>query len=74
VQGLSRAEARELQGAKQPTTLLWGDSDRSHQHTRAESLQELLPQAQVRHFPDCGHFPELEQPRAYAELALASVA
>jgi pimeloyl-ACP methyl ester carboxylesterase len=68
VQGLSRAQADELSGVKVPATLLWGDSDRSHKHTRAESLLELLPQAQIRHLPDCGHFPELEQPQTYAAL------
>jgi len=68
VQGLSRAQADELSGVKTPTTLLWGDSDKSHKHTRAESLLELLPQAQIRHLPDCGHFPELEQPQTYTQF------
>lgn len=73
VQGLSHATAAQLTGVKQPTTLLWGDADRSHKHTRAESLLELLPHAQVRHLPDCGHFPDLEQPQDYVELALSSL-
>lgn len=68
VQGLSRADAAALAGVKQPVALLWGDADRSHKHTRAESLLELLPQANIRHVPDCGHFPDLEQPQAYAEF------
>jgi pimeloyl-ACP methyl ester carboxylesterase len=68
VQGLSKAQANELTGVKAPTTLLWGDSDRSHKHTRAESLLELLPHATIRHLPECGHFPELEQPRTFAEF------
>lgn len=74
VQGLGRAQAAELTGAKQPATLIWGDSDRSHKHTRAESLLELLPQAQITHRPDCGHFPELEQPREYAAHLLERTA
>ena len=65
VQGLSRAQASALEGVKTPATLLWGDADRSHKHTRAESLLELLPHARIRHLPDCGHFPELEQPQTY---------
>jgi pimeloyl-ACP methyl ester carboxylesterase len=74
VQGLARAGLAQLEGARQPATLLWGDSDRSHKHTRAESLLELLPQADVIHRPDCGHFPDLEQPDSYAEVALARLA
>ena len=73
VQGLSRPANGALTGATQPATLLWGDADRSHKHTRAESLHELLPQAEIRHVADCGHFPELERPRQYAELALATL-
>jgi glutamine synthetase len=30
VQGLSHASDAQLTGVKQPTTLLWGDADRSH--------------------------------------------
>lgn len=67
VQGLSRADAAALAGVKQPVTMTWGGSDRSHKHTRAESLLELLPQARIRHRPDCGHFPDLEAPTEYAE-------
>ena len=66
VQGLSRAQAAMLEGVKTPIALLWGDSDRSHTQTRAESLLELLPHARIKHLPDCGHFPELEQPHTYA--------
>ncbi len=73
VQGLAQANEQDLAGVKQPTTLLWGDADRSHKHTRAETLLDLLPQAHIIHFPDCGHFPDLEQPQRYTELALAAL-
>jgi pimeloyl-ACP methyl ester carboxylesterase len=73
VQGLGRAQDQELRGIRQPVTLLWGDADRSHRHTQAESLQSLLPQAQIQHFTDCGHFPDLERPQQYAEIALAAL-
>lgn len=73
VQGLSVAQDGELEGVKAPTLLVWGDRDRSHRKTRAESLQDLLPHARVEHFADCGHFPDLEQPQRYAELALATL-
>lgn len=74
VQGLAKAEESELQGVRQPVTLIWGDADRSHSHTQAESLLELLPQAQIHHATDCGHFPDLERPERYAEIALAALA
>ena len=74
VQGMAHATVEALQGAKQPATLLWGGADRSHAHTRAESLHELLPQAEIRHLPECTHFPDLEKPQAYADLALAALA
>lgn len=74
VQGMSGATPEMFAGVKQPATLLWGDSDRSHRHTRAESLHELLPHAQIRHLPDCGHFPDLEQPAEYVKVVLAAAA
>jgi len=73
VQGLSQAQDAGLSGIRQPVTLLWGDRDRSHRHTRAESLRDLVPQARVEHFADCGHFPDLEQPQRYAQIALAAI-
>ncbi|MDP9141730.1 MAG: alpha/beta hydrolase [Pseudomonadota bacterium] len=73
VQGLSGAQEAELRGVTQPVTMLWGDRDRSHRRTRAESLLDLLPQTEIIHFPECGHFPDLEQPQRYVELALATL-
>ena len=74
VQGLHGARNESLSGVKAPVTLFWGDADRSHKHTRAESLLDLLPQADIRHLPGCGHFPELEQHAAYCDKVLALVA
>ena len=73
VQGLSRADGAALAGVKQPATLLWGDSDRSHKYTLPESLHELLPRAEIRTLSGCGHFPDLEQPRTYADIALSTL-
>ncbi len=73
VQGLSGAQDSELNGVKQPVTMLWGDRDRSHRRTRADSLLDLLPQADIIHFPECGHFPDLEQPQRYIDIALATL-
>lgn len=68
VQGLARTAADGLYGVRQPVTLLWGGADRSHKHTRAESLLDLVPHARLRHFPACGPFPDLERPQEYAAL------
>lgn len=73
VQGLSRATLDQLAGVQQPTTLFWGDSDRSHKHSRAESLLELAPRANITHCPECAHFPDLEQPQRYAQATLAAL-
>ena len=72
VQGLLRADQKELVGVKQPLVLLWGD-DKSHRRTPADSLLTLVPHAQIQHFPDCGHFPDLERPQQYAEISLAAL-
>ncbi|HUR41941.1 MAG TPA: alpha/beta hydrolase [Verrucomicrobiae bacterium] len=74
VQALPRIRANDLTGVKTPAFMLWGDSDRSHKHTHADSLLELLPQATIRHAPGCGHFPDLEQPTEYAEALLGAIA
>lgn len=74
VQGVSRAREAQLGGVAVPVTLLWGDADRSHRATRAESLLELVPQARVEHFADSGHFPDLENVERYAGRLLALVA
>jgi pimeloyl-ACP methyl ester carboxylesterase len=73
VQGMSQGQEAELSGIRQPVTMLWGDRDRSHRRTRAESLLDLVPQARIEHFPACGHFPDLEQPQRYAQIALAAL-
>lgn len=72
-QGLSRAQEGRLQGIRQPVTMLWGDADHSHRHSRAESLHELLPQAEIVHLAGCGHFPDLEQTGRYVEISLAAL-
>lgn len=73
VQGLIAADQKELEGVKQPLVLLWGDSDKSHRRTPVDSLLTLVPHAQVQHFPECGHFPDLERPQQYAEISLAAL-
>ncbi len=68
VQGLLKEQAESLEGVTIPCTMLWGDKDRSHRHTRAESLLECVPQARIVRFEDAGHFPDLEQSERYVKL------
>lgn len=51
---------------RQPALVVWGDADRSHAQTDKDSIRELLPQAQILHWAQAGHFPELEAPREFA--------
>lgn len=53
---------------KQPALILWGGSDRSHRYTNKRSLLEWLVNAQYHEWPNCGHFPELEHTKKFAEL------
>jgi pimeloyl-ACP methyl ester carboxylesterase len=73
VQGLSRESAASIQGVSTPCTMIWGDKDRSHRYTKVESLLECVPHAEIVHFDDCGHFPDLEAPERYAKLLLDHV-
>ena len=68
VQGLLREDASALQVAHTPCTMVWGGLDRSHCATDARSVLDCVPHAQIVHFGDCGHFPDLEQPKRYATL------
>ena len=38
------------------------------------SLHELVPEAEIVHFQDCGHFPDIEQPERFAVLLIEKVA
>jgi pimeloyl-ACP methyl ester carboxylesterase len=70
VQGLARESLATLKDVDTPCTMIWGEQDRSHRHTRADSLLDCTPKAEIIRFNDCGHFPDLEQPQRYAELLL----
>ncbi len=73
-QGLAREDVHTLRGIAVPCTLVWGSRDRSHRRTDPQSLRTLAPEAEIVRFADCGHFPDLEQPRRFAALVLARVA
>ena len=73
VQGLGRASSEQLTGVGVPCTMIWGGRDHSHKHTDPSSLLREVPQAEIVHFSDCGHFPELEQSQRYANILIERV-
>ncbi|WP_436269877.1 alpha/beta fold hydrolase [Pseudoduganella sp. LjRoot289] len=68
VQGLLREAISAVEVVGTPCTMVWGGLDRSHLATNARSLLDCVPHADIIHFEDCGHFPDLEQPERYAAL------
>jgi pimeloyl-ACP methyl ester carboxylesterase len=56
---------------RQPTVLIWGESDRIHPIRQAGLLRTLIPQAGFLALP-CGHLPQLECP-AEVNAALAEL-
>jgi pimeloyl-ACP methyl ester carboxylesterase len=74
VQGLIKEQPESLEGVGVPCMMIWGDKDRSHRNTHAETLLECIPQAQIVRFEDAGHFPDLEQSERYVKLLLEHMA
>jgi pimeloyl-ACP methyl ester carboxylesterase len=73
VQGLAREDMAALSGVTVPCTMIWGEQDRSHRGTDPHSLYDCVPQADIVTFPDCGHFPDIEQPERFATLLIEQV-
>lgn len=55
-----------------PVTLLWGETDTITPLSQAESLQRLVPGAQLLRIPRAGHIPQIEEPELFQE-ALARI-
>lgn len=71
LQALHRApEEADLLQVGCPTVVLWGDLDRTHRHTDKASITEHATNAEIRHLPNCGHFPDLERPDAFSAAVL----
>ena len=49
---------------RQPVLLLWGENDAVSWPADGARLQHLLPDARLRMYPRCGHFPMIEAPVA----------
>ena len=57
----------ENHGLEIPALVIWGKQDRSHEPTERTSTLKHVPEARLTEFGQCGHFPELEDPAAFAE-------
>ena len=44
-----------------PTMILWGDSDKIFPPAYGEAFQKLIPNAELRIIPHCGHLPQQEK-------------
>ncbi len=61
--------SQQLSSFKGPVQILYGEKDRILPKVKdtMERVKKDLPQAQVRIFPNCGHFLQEEMPEAIAE-------
>ncbi len=60
---------RWLHRISAPTLLLWGEADRLHPVGQSAAWAELIPNAEVRTFPEVGHLPTVETPDAVTAVA-----
>lgn len=60
--------SREAHLIKQPTLLIWGEQDLEIPLKDGEHLHEEIPGARLIVFRHCGHLPQEEYPREFAEL------
>lgn len=65
VQGAERTPDDAMLGASAPTLMIYGDTDYSHRHTDFTKLTDTVPQATVKKYEGCGHFPHLERTADY---------
>jgi pimeloyl-ACP methyl ester carboxylesterase len=56
-----------------PVDLIWGEVDRTHRGTRPEAIRQHAPQAEILRVPEAGHYPDLEDPDAFARLLRSRV-
>lgn len=60
----------KLSQIKQPTLILWGDSDKILGTADAERFNKAIPHSKLIWISDCGHVPHLEQPQITAQHIL----
>ncbi|HAF22639.1 MAG TPA: hypothetical protein DCK93_06945 [Blastocatellia bacterium] len=60
--------SRDAHLIKQPTLLLWGDTDREVPLADGERLQHEMPNSRLIVFRECGHLPHEEYPQEFTKL------
>ncbi|WP_233563726.1 alpha/beta fold hydrolase [Cryobacterium tepidiphilum] len=67
-----KPEAGTAASARPPAriTLGWGRQDKVAVPSEAERVTDVFPQARVRWFEDCGHYPQWDQPEETVKLIL----
>ncbi len=68
--GYSSFKVKALSQIKQPTLILWGDSDKILGTVDAERFNKAIPHSKLIWISDCGHVPHLEQPQITAQHIL----
>jgi pimeloyl-ACP methyl ester carboxylesterase len=68
IQGQETATPQAVTMPDCSASVAWGMADRTHAKTDKGSIHAHLPQAAIRHLPDCGHCPDLEAPELYSGL------
>ncbi len=68
--GYSAFEFNQLAQIRQPTLILWGDTDKILGTGDAQKFKKAIPQSQQIWIKDSGHIPHLEQPEITAQHIL----
>lgn len=58
---------KRLHRLTMPVLLSWGEDDRVLPVTQVPAFQRLLPHAELRTYPACGHLPQVEQQAAFTQ-------
>lgn len=68
VQGLQKEKDQILNLPETKVTLIWGARDYSHRNTDKASIKTHVNNCEIIEFPNCGHFPELEDTKKFVRL------
>jgi pimeloyl-ACP methyl ester carboxylesterase len=66
--GRVECEAAEI---RQPTLLLWGETDADTPLRDGETLRRLIPDSRLLAIEGCGHLPQEERPQLFTDIVAA---